>query len=389
MDFISNALARGLNVDEILLDFAKAFDLVPHGRLAHKLKGYGVDDGILRWIGAFLADRRQRVVLGGEFSSWVDVLSGVPQGSVLGPLLFVVYINDMPDGLLNISKLFADDSKILAIVEDRFSSERLQGDLDKVCEWARDWRMRLNVGKCKVIHYGKDNGRIKYFMDDGCGNRVGLESSGIERDLGVHFSSDLSWDKHIGMVVAKANRMLGMLRKTFVSRDLRLWGNLYVSLVRPHLEYAVQVWNPTHRKNIEVLEKVQRRATRLPVGLRTLRYEERLSRMGLTTLEERRVRGDLIQMFKVAKCIEDVGWVVPPLFRRDGSVCGLAGYLRGHGFCYSRESFPSRVRNGCARAVSIRHDFFLNRLAPIWNGLPSSAVDAPSLNVFKERLAEL
>ena len=180
-----------------------------------------------------------------------------------------------------------------------------------------------------------------------------------------------------------------MLEKTFVSRDLGLWRDLYVSLVRPHLEYAVQVWNPYLKRDVERLESVQRRATRVPVGMRGLQYEERLPRMDLTTLGERRHRGDLIQMFKIAKGIESVDWVVPPVFRRDGGVLGPAGSLRGHGFCYSRESFPSRIRNSCAKGVSIRHHFFLNRLAPYWNDLPASAVDSPSLDVFKGRLAEL
>ena len=159
--------------------------------------------------------------------------------------------------------------------------------------------MRLNVKKCKVMHFGSNNPEASYNMFDDDGDRCDLEVSHVERDLGVLVSDDLDWSEQVAAVVSRANRVLGMLKRAFVCRDVGLWRDLYVALVRPHLEYAVQVWNPRWMRDIARIEAVQRRATKIPTVLSGLPYEERLTRMGLTTLEDRRVRGDLIGMYKV------------------------------------------------------------------------------------------
>jgi hypothetical protein len=148
LDLITHSLAHGKAVDMIYLDFLKAFDMVPHRRLLHKLKGYGMRKDLIRWFSSFLVGRRQRVVLGVSESDWEAVTSGVPQGSVLGPLLFVLYINDLPDRITNTCKLYADDSKIIAVIEDTASALSLQKDLDAINDWTKDWLMGL---KCKII----------------------------------------------------------------------------------------------------------------------------------------------------------------------------------------------------------------------------------------------
>jgi len=166
LDFITASLADGLNVDEVLLDFAKAFDLVPHRRLLHKLAGYGVSREILSWFEDFLSNRKQRVVVGEKMSEWSDVLSGVPQGSVLGPLFFVVYINDLPDTSLCEMKLFADDSKLLSVINNDVDVRNMQRDLVAVTEWTKQWGMRLNLEKCKVLHFGRNNPKASYILED-------------------------------------------------------------------------------------------------------------------------------------------------------------------------------------------------------------------------------
>ena len=149
---------------------------------------------------------------------------------------------------------------------------------------------------------------MQYSMIDlATGDRVQLE-----HDLGVLISSNLKWKSHINSVVSKANRVLGTLLKTFMSRDASLWRLLYISLVRPHLEFASTVWNPYLKGDIEALEKVQRRATRIPASMRTLEYEERLKIRDLTTLKERRERGDIIQMYKTMNGLEDIQWYTGP-----------------------------------------------------------------------------
>ena len=197
----------------------------------------------MSWFRAFLTGRRQRVVLGSAVSEWRTVTSGVPQGSVLGPLLFVLYINDLPEAIASTIKPYADDSKAISS-DDLESRNQLQDDLDLVSDWTK-WLMvmGLNVEKCVVVHFGKNNVGQQYFIEDSAGLKIPLTSSECEKDLGVWVSSQLTWKKQVESMVSKANRVLGMLTRTFVCRDLSLWKSLYVSLVRPHLEYASTVWN--------------------------------------------------------------------------------------------------------------------------------------------------
>ena len=192
-DFVTDATARDRWVDVIYLDYAKAFDTVPHKRLLKKLEAYGIGGSILNWIGAFFNKRKQRVVLGEVSSEWTDVTSGVPQGSVLGPTLFVIYINYMPDCLINSVKLFADDSKILAhvgAIGEQDKHGNLQADLDRASKWANDWLMLLNFEKCKVMHFGHGNPKNDYPLVDSNGSVHSLEKTVAERDLGVIVSAD-------------------------------------------------------------------------------------------------------------------------------------------------------------------------------------------------------
>ena len=153
----------------------------------------------------------------------IDVLSGVPQGSVLGPLLFVVYNNDLPEILDGRSKLFADDSKLISVERDEQNVNNLQRDPWTICEWSRVWQMKLNVEKCKKIHFGRTNNRDKYYMQNTSGEWSEWRNSVTERNLGIMVSVDFSWEVQIENVVKKVNRILGVLKGTFYSRDPRLW----------------------------------------------------------------------------------------------------------------------------------------------------------------------
>jgi hypothetical protein len=198
MDLITSSLADKRWVDVIFLDFAKTFDKVPHRRLIHKLEAYGVRGELLNWIRDFLSHRKQRVVMGREESDWESVSSGVPQGSVLGPLLFVIYINDMPNVITNHPcKLYADDSKIIAEIKDDSDGMRLQQDINAVVRWTDTWLMRLNYDKCKVMHFGKDNPKRSYVMEDSATlSPHTLAQTDSERDLGITITSDAKWHEH-------------------------------------------------------------------------------------------------------------------------------------------------------------------------------------------------
>ena len=302
----------------------------------------------------------------------------------MGPLFFVLYINDLPERLKNSCKLYADDSKIIAVVRDIASAMSIQEDVDALTEWTVDWLLRLNVEKCKIMHSGSESElKIEYTINDlVSGHRVVLEESQCEKDLGIHITADLRWKTHIETIAAKANRILGMLVKTFANRDVDIWKKLYVSLVRPHLEFASTVWSPYLLGDIEMLEKVQERASKIPLVLRDLPYEERLKVWGISSLRERRIRGDLIQMYKSRNALEDIDWftgpTLAPATQTRSASRNEARLLR--------ETFPMKMQNDFCHSVTVRHEFFLNRVVGHWNNLVSSQIMAPSLNSFKARI---
>ena len=167
--------------------------------------------------------------------------------------------------------------------------------------------MSVNTAKCKAMNVGRTNTESAYTIEDDLGNRTGLAPISNERDLGIMISRDLKPHDQVCKAASMANKVLGMLKSTF-SRDAGLWKRLYTTYVRPHLEYAVQAWNPYATKDVKTLEKVQRRATKVPHLLRHLTYEERLHNLNLTTLEVRRKRGDLIQQYKIESGTNKVNW---------------------------------------------------------------------------------
>ena len=265
-------------MDTIYLDFAKAFDSVPHERLLEKVKGYGIRGDIFEWIRLFIKGRRQRVVVNGKKSTWLDVKSGVPQGSVIGPLLFLLFINDMPNEMNCNIQLFADDAKIFKTVDNEEDHQDLAKDLDNLENWARLWQMRFNVGKCKVLHLGSRNPRYDYNMGD-----LILETATEEKDLGVIIDEKLKFDKHTEAQVNKANKVLGLLRRSFETLDKETLVWLFKALVRPHLEYCNTVTYPVYEKDAKLLESVQRRATKMVPGMnrteqnRTLYFDREVS----------------------------------------------------------------------------------------------------------------
>ncbi len=207
---------------------------------------------LLEWIRAWLSDRKQRVVMGSSESEWRDVTSGVPQGLVLGPLLFVIFINDLPEVIKIHIKLYADDSKIFRIIESDTDAQRLQQDIDAAVEWSRRWLLPFNIDKWKVMHVGRGKKRSThtYTMTAQDGTRHQLGTTTVERDLGVLVSDDLKVRAQVEAAAARANNKLGQLKKSFQSRSPELWSLLYNVYVRPHLEYAIVAWSPHLERDI-------------------------------------------------------------------------------------------------------------------------------------------
>ena len=192
-----------LPVDIIYLDFQKAFDKVPHQRLILKLKSHGMGNSIINWIEQWLTDRRQRVVVDGEVSSWKSVLSGVPQGSVLGPILFLVYIDDLEEGVTGNILQFADDTKLFRKTKENGDKQKLQDDIDKLVRWSEKWQMLFNVGKCKCLHTGPGNTGMNYDM----GGTI-LSKTGKEKDLGVTMNANMKVSEQCRIAASKATRFL-------------------------------------------------------------------------------------------------------------------------------------------------------------------------------------
>ena len=236
-------------------------------------------------------------MLNGVCSEWSDVLSSVVQGSVLGPVLFIVYINDL-DLVINNpnTKMFkyADDSKFGRPIRCRADAENLQTTIDNVYHWSQKWGMSIHPMKTQVIHFGHGNPKYKYTLN---GSNISEVKSA--RDLGIIIEEKCSPSDHISTITRKANGVLSRLSRAFICRNKEVTVGLFKTFVRPVLESAAPAWCPCERQDVDTIGRVQRRATRNIPGMGEIPYEERLRLCNLTTLEQRRERGDLIEVYKM------------------------------------------------------------------------------------------
>ena len=363
------ALDEDVPVDVIYMDFKKAFDSVPHVRLVKKLKSYGIEGNLLAWIEDFLKDRIQHVKVNNSESQERPVTSGVPQGSVLGPTLFIFFINDLPSISTVPTKIFADDTKAYSRIQNQQDQTNLQQTIDLMHDWTVKWQLHFNESKCKVLHLGHNNQRLEYYIGKDS-NRIKLEETTLEKDLGVHVDRDLTFEQHIDKISKKATSKCARILKNFTYRSKEVLVPIFKTIVRPILEYANTAWSSGLRKNINEIEKIQKSYTKHIFQVKHLNYEQRLERLNLPSLEYRRFRGDLIQTFKIARNLYDKESVETLFkFKEDDR-------LRGHKYKVTKYYFNK---------VQFKH-FFTNRVSNHWNNLPSHIVEAESLNVFKNKI---
>ena len=367
LDIWTEILDQGGSLDAVYCDFMKAFDKVPHNRLMHKIDRYGIKGNVYEWIKSFLSNRKQWVKVNDCKSSTAPVTSGIPQGSVLGPILFVIYINDLPSVVNPESHvyLFADDTKIFRHIKSTEDHKQLQNDLDNLVKWSNIWLLKFHPDKCITINVGKNNPNYKYFMEGTC-----LKRSEAEKDIGIFVDENLNFDKHINYIVKKANRVLGITKRTFEHINAETFVYIYKGLVRPNLEYASSVWSPHSIKHKKLIESVQKRATKIVPGLSKLAYSDRLKTLNLPTLAYRRVRGDMILVHKILNNEDNP---CPNLFNFNNN------NLRGH----NRKLFLPN----CNR--DLRKYYFSNRIIQLWNSLPNDVVNSKDTLSFEKSLDHL
>ena len=369
---LMKSLHEGQQTDVAILDLAKAFDKVPHNKLIYKLRTVGVDRRTADWIGGFLRDRSQRVVLDGEASEVAPVTSGVPQGSVVGPALFLVFINDLAETLTSQVRLFADDTVLFRQVSNVEQARLLQQDLDKLSVWEKKWQMAFHPKKCQVLRISRSR---KPFIHTYNLHGETLESADEVKYLGLTISADIKWNSHVTNVSKKANSKLAFLRRNLRVASPRLKEQLYKTVVRSNMEYVSAVWDPHERKYSDMLEKVQRRAARWVLNRHhnTSSVTSMLHDLQWPLLEQRRAQSRLTLLYKIHHRLV----AIPP----------------------PPELTPTHIRytrytdTNTYMAIQTRTNYYRYSLFPLavtqWNALPVNIRISPTLSAFKAQVATL
>ena len=339
-------LNNGQQVDALIMDFSKAFDKVAHNRLLHKLDNYGISGKANRWIADFLSGRSQQVVVEGCASGKVLVTSGVPQGSVLGPVIFLVYINGITDKTSSAVRLFADDTIIYRPITTVNDQTTQQKDLNVLDHWSRVWQMEFHPSKCQTLHITRSPKPLltNYKL-------YGQQIEGVDsaKYLGVTLTPDLRWNNYVHSVRNKSSATMRLLQRNMRISSTQIKTRAYNTYVRPQLEYAATIWDPHTKQNIKKLEQVQRTAARWTLGRyrNTSSVSDMLNELGWRSLEQRRADARLIMMYKLRNNMLAID-PSPYLKPAQGSIARVYPHryitLDTNTKIYARSFYPNTIR---------------------------------------------
>ena len=364
---LAKSMDLGEQTDLILLDFSKAFDKVPHERLLYKAHYYGVRGSTLQWVRDFLSDRNQRVLVDGKSSTNAPVQSGVPQGSVLGPLMFLLFINDLPEYVHHSSvRLFADDCVLYRKIQSNSDIIKLQEDLNSLLQWESDWQMEFHPSKCQLLRVTNKRRPMASIYNIRGHNLEVVDSA---KYLGVTIHKSLRWNEHIDTITKKANATRAFIQRNLQHCPRSTKATCYTTLVRPLVEYACTVWDPHTANNIQKLEAVQPRSARFVMNIysQTSSVTSMLDTLQWSSLEERRARCKAVMMYRIVHGLV----AVPP-----SELQPTMSAARGH---------THRFMVPYARTQIYKQSFFPDGIR-IWNSLPQRAVDSTSLDLFRQEV---
>lgn len=366
------AVDSGKEIRVVFCDISKAFDRVWHRGLLHKLANLGISGSLLKWFSSYLSGRRQRVVINGQTSDWAYILAGVPQGSILGPLLFLVYINDIVNGINSSIRLFADDTSLYIIVDTpQLAADSLNVDLRSISVWAGQWLVEFNPAKTISMVISKKREPETHpplFM-----NSVAIAETSNHKHLGLTFSNLCTWDYHVETIVESAWTRLNLLRTLKFKINRKALEKIYTAFVRPLLEYSDAVWDNCSSESKKMLDSVHVEAARIITGATKLcSIDKLLSDLGWDTLQERRNKHKLVIFFKMLNnCTPNyLSDLIPPLVQ---------------------EGNPYNLRNSDhIQTIHARTNLFFNSFLPstirAWNNLPEDIKQADSVASFKALL---
>ena len=357
---VNHSLNSNSQTDVVYLDFKKAFDSVSHNELLFKLWSFGITGNLWKWLQAYLTNRVQCVSVNNSVSDVLPVVSGVPQGSILGPIMFLVFVNDLPAAVTSsLVLLFADDAKCFKKVSEISDCLSLQQDLNNLATWSTFWNLLFNEEKCATIRFYSNHTPLLY---DYHLNSKLVATKTVHPDLGVVVSSDLQWKSHYLFILPKSYKILGLLRRVFSSVNcVRAKKVLYLSLVRSKLLYCSPIWRPHLLSDVRALENVQRRATKFILNDSLSNYRLRLVNLNLLPL---------MMVFE----INDIIFFIKCL-KHPSEYFDILNYVT---FCssHTRSSTHFKLRHSLAKKNSVRH-FYFNRIPRLWNSLPYIDIDQP------------